>query len=73
MPSPSPRAALARGDVEALVAVDPGHSFAKPAVLGWDCVRLIVTRDGWKTRLRLRGDHARRTARLGRRDEPLKD
>ncbi len=43
------------------------------AVLGWDWARLIVTRDGSKTRPRLRTDHARRTARLRRRDEPLKD
>ena len=33
------------------------------AVLGWDWARLIATREGWKTKLRLRGDNARRTAR----------
>jgi hypothetical protein len=36
------------------------------AVLGWDWARLIATRDGWKSKLRLRGDNARRTARAER-------
>jgi len=33
------------------------------AVLGWDWARLIRTREGWKTKLRLRGDRGRRTSR----------
>jgi hypothetical protein len=33
------------------------------AVLGWDWARLIATREGWKTKLRLRGGNAQRTAR----------
>jgi hypothetical protein len=36
------------------------------AVLGWDWARLIATRDGWKTKLRLRGGNAQRTARAER-------
>jgi hypothetical protein len=36
------------------------------AVLGWDWARLIVNRDEWKSKLRLRGDNARRTARAER-------
>jgi hypothetical protein len=36
------------------------------AVLGWDWARLVAARDGWKSKLRLRGDHAQRTARAER-------
>lgn len=44
---------------------DAGSRFALPqdllAVLGWDWARLLPERSGWKSKLRLRGDTARRT------------
>ncbi len=58
--------------VAADVAIEPPTGTAPKwpedllAVLGWDWARLIVTREGWKTKLRLRGDKARRTARAVR-------
>ncbi len=45
----------------------PGETLDLPedllAVLGWDWARLIRTKEGWRTKLRLRGDSARRTRR----------
>ena len=45
----------------------PGQTFAFPddllAVLGWNWARLVRSRDGWTSRMRLRGDGLQRTAR----------
>ena len=50
---------------EITLTASPGAQLALPedllAVLGWSWARLIRTKEGWKTRLRLRGSPSRRT------------
>lgn len=52
--------------VAADIALLPADGLALPqdllAVLGWNWARLIAGRDGWNSKLRLRGNSARRTA-----------
>lgn len=53
--------------VDLTLVLASGQAFAFPddllAVLGWNWARLVRSRDGWTSRMRLRGDGAQRTAR----------
>ena len=57
----------ARGVAADLAVVATHEDLALPqdllAVLGWNWARLIRGKDGWKSKLRLRGDTARRTSK----------
>ena len=55
------------GDLKLTAAGENAHAFDLPedllAVLGWDWVRLCPVKDGWTSRLRLRGTEPRRSRR----------